>query len=656
MIFTVLIVRLAILQFVEGPSLKEKESQLGFRETPIPPLRGTIYDASNTRLAYSTASQSLYFNLGKDYGDKSQKITAEQKKNCDEAERLAKQLVHVFQKLGTPEDKPLTVGDILKRMDLQGRMNFIFVPRLIKTGLTKEEVAYFLEHKPQFKGIDIIEDSVRNYDPDTLAVQTVGYLKKFKGVRERMPFYKEQYENQKKLPTEKKCLEYEDVGVDGIELMYQNELRGLNGVKKFPVNVASRIIGPMQLTRPERGNNIHLTIHRDIQKATEDAIMKTLEKIRNSSNRAERAPNACTGYAVAMEVDTGNIVSMASMPDYDPNVWHNGQISSEDYERIQYYMTNGAIREVYGPYNDDRERGRHPTSLVYLGSTMKPLSVLIGLQEKLFGPSDPYYDKGYSEFGRRGYETKVRNSDRIAYGSMDAARSLKTSSNAFMIDMIGKKLFSLSDRNGLELWDKYMERFGLGVKTESGMPGESAGLRDYLVEAERNNAQSALVYASFGQQGKYTTLQLAQYAVALANHGQRIKPQFVSKITDGVGKVVKSFGREVLNEIKLDDIFWHTIEKGMSEVSVHGFDGFPYPFYRKTGTSEQSIAGNKLENAVFIAYAPADKPKLAVAVVVPEGGYGSFGAAPIARAIFDAYNVTYGLTATIDPKKQAASN
>ncbi|EPY08352.1 peptidoglycan glycosyltransferase [Paenibacillus alvei TS-15] len=650
LIFTVLIVRLAILQFVEGPALKEKESQLGFRETAVPPLRGTIYDASNTRLAYSTASQSLYFNVVKNYGDPSKKMTDDQKKNRTEVEQLAKQLEEIFKKIGSPQDKPLTAEEILKRMDLGGKMNFVFVPRLIKSGLTKEEVAYFLEHKSQFKGIDIVEDSVRNYDKDTIAVQTVGYLKKFKGVRERMPFYKEQYEKHEQLPTEKEYLEYEDVGVDGIELMYQNELRGLNGVKKFPVNVAGRIIGPMQLTKPERGNNIHLTIHRDIQKATEESIVKTLEKIRNSSNRTEYAPNARTGYAVAMEVDTGNIVSIASMPDYDPNVWRNGQISSDDYEKIQYFMGNGAIREVYGPYNDDKERGRHPTSLVYLGSTMKPLSVLIGLKENLFGPWAEYYDKGYGEFGRKGYETKVWNSSRTSYGYMDAAKALKVSSNAFMVDMIGKNLFSLSDRNGLELWDKYMDAFGLGVKTESGMPGESAGLKDYLVEAERNNAQSALVYASFGQQGKYTTLQLAQYAATLANHGQRIKPQFVSKITDGDGKVVKTFGREVLNETKFDDTHWRVVEEGMSKVNVHGFDGFPYSFYRKTGTSQQSIAGKTLENAVFIAYAPADKPKLAVAVVVPEGGYGSYGAAPIARAMFDAYDEVYGLTGT--PKKK----
>ncbi|MCE5171534.1 penicillin-binding protein 2 [Paenibacillus profundus] len=658
-VFTVLIVRLAILQFVEGPSLKEKESQLGFRETAIPPLRGTIWDASGkTRVAYSTATQSLYFNVEKNYGDpKKAKLTEVQQKNREEAQLLAKQLAEVFNRLGTPSEKPLTQDVIYNElMDLEGKRYFVYVPRLIKTGLTQKEIAYFLEHKPEFKGIDIVEDSVRNYDPNSVAVQTVGYLKKFKGVREDSSYYKEKHEKRNELSTEERYLEYEDVGFDGIELMYQDELRGLNGVKKFPVNVAGRIIGPMELTKPQRGNDLYLTIDKEIQERSETAIMEHLKKLRNSSNRFESAPNARTGFAVAMEVDTGNVVSIASMPDYDTNVWKNGSISPENYRSNQYFMGNGAIREVQAPYEDDKERMKHPSSLVYLGSTMKPLTVLIGLQEGFFGPYYRYTDYGYAEIGRKGYERKIWNSSRRSWGpGMTPAYALEKSSNAFMVDMIGKRLYSMPEKdgkNGLQIWDEYMEAFGLGVKTGSGLPGEIPGLKDYIADAEKYSAQSALASASFGQLGKYTTLQLAQYTATLANHGKRIKPQFISKIVDGEGKVVKTFGREVLNETKFNESYWDVVEQGMLKVGAQGFDDFPYQFYRKTGTSEQDVGGGKrVENAVFIAYAPADKPKLAVAVVVPEGGYGSYGAGPIAREIFDAYDEEYGLDGV--PKKKA---
>lgn len=654
-IFSVLIVRLAILQFVEGPGLKKQEYELSYKAAPIAPLRGTIFDASGQSIAYSTSTQSLYFNIEKNYGDPSSgKLTEAQQENRAEAYALAKRLAETFRQYGQPEEKPLTANRIYHAlMDLSSRVNYSYTPRIIKTGLTRQEVAYFLEHRPEFPGIDIVEDSVRNYNP--MAVQTVGYLKKFKGVRAEPGFYQDLFDNRNKLPQEKLYLDYEDVGFDGIERMYQEELRGLNGVKKFPVNVANRVIGPMEVTKPQRGNNIHLTIHRDIQKATEEAIMRTLEKIRNSSNRSERAPNAHTGFAVAMEVETGHVVSIASMPDYNPDVWKNGSISPENYKKYQYYLLNGAIRDVPAPYEDNNERMKHPGSVVYLGSTMKPLTVLIGLQEKLFSPGETYSDYGYAEIGRAGSVRRIWNSGNASFGPIRASRALQVSSNSFMIDMIGKRLYSLptvNGRNGLTIWDEYMEGFGLGVLTGSGLPLEQPGRKDYLIDAEQNSAQSALAGASFGQMGKYTTLQLAQYAATLANRGERIKPQLVSKITDRNGQVIRTFGREVLNRTKIEDEYWRIVEDGMSKVTAHGFDGFPYPYYRKTGTSQQQgVNGEMLDNAVFIAYAPQDKPKLAVAVVVPEGGFGAYGAAPIGRAIFDAYDEVYGLTGK--PKKKA---
>lgn len=651
-VFTVVIVQLANVQFVQGPAMDQKMKGLMSKDTPIPPLRGTIYDASHQRLAYSTATQSLYFNVELNYGNPEEKeLTSIQQDNREEARKLAERLAEVFRKYGDSNGKSITAEMIYHDlMDLAGQVNFVWVPRLIKTNLTQKEIAYLLENKPDYPGIDIVDDSVRNYDPDTVAVQTIGYLKKFKGVRDTVDHYQQIYEHNGNLPIEQQYLEYEDVGFDGIEYMYQDELRGYNGSKNFPVNVAKQIIGQMQVTKPTRGYDLHVTIHKEVQVRTEQAIMDHLVKLRNSTNRYEYAPNAISGFAVAMEVDTGNVISIASMPDYNPNVWRNGSISTQNYETYQYYLNNGAIRDISAPIQDDELRRERASSLVYLGSTMKPLSVLVGLQEGFFTPYTKYNDVGYAEFGRSGKERRIWNSDRTSWGRVNPGYALQKSSNAFMVDMIGNKLYFMPERNGkngLQIWDSYMEAFGLGVLTESGLPRENPGSKDYLIEAERINAQSALAGASFGQQAKYTTLQLAQYAATLANHGQRIKPQLVSKITDVDGKVIKQFGREVLSETHFDRAYWEVIEGAMLKVGVQGFDDFPYPFFRKTGTSEQDVGDN---NAVFIAYAPADKPKLAVAVVIPEGGYGSYGAAPIARKIFDAYDEIYGLDGV--PKKK----
>lgn len=128
-----------------------------------------------------------------------------------------------------------------------------------------------------------------------------------------------------------------------------------------------------------------------------------------------------------------------------------------------------------------------------------------------------------------------------------------------------------------------------------------------------------------------------------------MKPQFVDKFETFDGQLVRKPEPEVLNEVQYPIEYWNTIQRGMEQVNKQGFVGFPHTVATKTGTSTQSVAGKDVDNAVFIAYAPAEKPKLAIAVVVPEGGFGSYGAAPIARKIFDAYDRSIGLTGTPNP-------
>ncbi|TJY39811.1 penicillin-binding protein 2 [Cohnella pontilimi] len=636
-VFSLLIVRLAILQFVEGPTLKAKEHDLGTRNVPIPPIRGNIYDSQGRPIAYSTSTQSLYFTL--EPGTKEEM-----------GKELAARLVEVFDKYGEKTKKPLTVDDVFGDMDFAGAVHYAFQPRRIKSGLTKAEIAYFAEHREEFKGIDVVEESIRQYSPEKVAVQLVGYMKQFKGASS-LDVYKATNLSEIKDPT-LKYLESEEVGFDGLELMYQEQLRGRNGLKTYPVNKDSQIVGPMQLTKPVKGDNLYLTINKDVQLATQKAIMDQLDHLRHAPPGSVEAQGnqATTGFAVAMEVKTGKVVAMASMPDYDPNLWAGG-ISSKDYNAVKFFTLNGAIREAQAPYADDKERRKHPSSLVYLGSTQKPLTILVGLAEKLITPSSGFNDPGYFPFGAKGHETKVRNASNAANGWLTPTMAIAKSSNAFMSAMVGNALYMRSGAKGVEIWDKYMEQFGLGVLTGSGLPGESKGWKNYLIDAKKSSPQSALIYASFGQQGRYTALQLAQYAVTLASHGKRMKPQFVDQIKDANGNVVQSYKPEVLNTIDFPNIYWSTIEKGMKLVPVRGFENFPYNFYRKTGTSQQDIAGKRIENGVFIAYAPAENPTLAVAVVVPQGGYGGWAAAPIARKIFDAYDAAIGLTGT--PNKTA---
>lgn len=640
LLFSILIVRLALLQFVDGKKYSEEESNSTIVPHAIPPIRGNIFDRDGYPIATSTSTQSLYYTV--EPGNKNQ----------DQVIDLAKRLAEAFRQYGNPDKPQPTAEEIIKAMDVGYDLNkqktkepsYYSIPRKIKSDLTQQEIAYFSWYRDEFKGIDIQEESIREYSTKRIAVQLVGYLKSFSSARSDngLKFYQEKAKSTD--PTEK-YLDNEYVGFDGIEFMYQEELRGKNGVKSYPVNAEGKIVGGVTLTQPEKGRNLYLTIDADVQLTAQEAIMSHLQYIKNPArDRYTYAPNATTGYAVAMEVDTGKVVAMASMPDYNPNVWYGG-LTDQEWNDILRYYRNGTIADVPADWPDDKERAKHPSSLVYLGSTIKPLSVLIGLQEKLITINETYYDSGSTTFGKD--KTRISNSDGRAWGPLNAITAIAHSSNTYMTDMIGLRLYGRP--NALETWDSYMKQFGLGVKTGSGLPGESEGVIDYFHEAEKASTQSALARAAWGQMGRYTPLQLAQYAAMLGNRGKRMKPLLVSKIESNDGQTIEEAQPEVLNEVNFPKEYWDAVQKGMEQVNKSGFDGFPYKVATKTGTSTQSVAGKEVDNAVFIAYAPAEKPKLAVAVVVPEGGFGAYGAAPIARKIFDAYDREIGLTGTPNP-------
>ncbi|MDH6430951.1 MULTISPECIES: penicillin-binding transpeptidase domain-containing protein [unclassified Paenibacillus] len=647
-IFCIIIVRLAGLQFTEGALLTEEEIKRDTKFVPLAAMRGIIFAAGGEQIAYSTPVESLYLTLNKEYTAKTtDKVTGETsltEKAKNKSNDLAARLVAEFEKYGSADAPKLTQQDVLDLLDLDFKKYLGYVPRRIKAGLTSEEIAYFMEHKDEYPGITIVEESVRHYDKDTVAVQTVGFGKPFKST-EDIAMYKNIRSAMKDNSSPGLMYKTEEyVGFDGLEMQYQRELRGENGyqvISVTPQNMAEKV---EQTVPPIKGNNIWMTINKNVQMKTEQAILDQIKWLHTNAVQGETHPDALTGYAVAMEVETGNIVAMASMPDYDSNVWTKDSLPTSVWNKIMNNHLNGTITS-----NSSGRSGHDFSSLVFLGSTIKPLSVLIGLNEGFFNTSSTYPDVGITYFGKDD-KSSVRNSSGHVYGKLYPADAIKQSSNVFMVDMVGKQLYKkyLGDK-GVEVWDEYMKKFGLGVSTQSGLPGESPGQINYTDFKAAGSSQAALVYASFGQQGSYTTLQLAQYATTLANEGVRIKPQLVSKITDAQGKVVKEFKKEVLNSVTFDKSFWREIKQGMSS-KVSAFDDFPYDFARKTGTSEKTDRKNiNRDNGVFIAFAPRENPKLAVAVVIPEGGFGSNSAAPVARKIFDAYDWEYGLDGV--PKK-----
>lgn len=193
-------------------------------------------------------------------------------------------------------------------------------------------------------------------------------------------------------------------------------------------------------------------------------------------------------------------------------------IPPAEYKRIEPYINNGTITTAYPDYPEN-ERKNHPSSIVYVGSTIKPLSVLIGLNEGLFTPSTVYNDTGVFTYGRNG-NSRLQNSDGKPYGPITATTAIRVSSNTFMSAMIGNKLYEKYGKQAPRLWSDYLAKFGLGVSTGSGLPREYEGLSEFLTNTKETE-QSRMVFASWGQNEKYTTLRLAQYATTLANRGKR---------------------------------------------------------------------------------------------------------------------------------------
>ncbi|CAN7582475.1 MULTISPECIES: peptidoglycan D,D-transpeptidase FtsI family protein [unclassified Paenibacillus] len=641
LLFSVLIVRLAILQFVQAKDLKAAENTNTNQTNKIAPIRGNIYDSTKSPLAYTIPVQSLFFRIepGQD-----------KDANIDLAKRIKSE---VFDKFAKPNTVSPTAEEIVLAMDLGYDINkkpvkdpsYYSVPRRIKADLSNAEIAFLLEHRDEYKGLEVTEESIRTYevedDKTTIATQLVGYTNAF-STETAKKIYKDN-------PNSEEYLSNENVGFDGIERMYQDELRGKNGSKKYPVNAAMKIIGRAEVTAPIKGNNLYLSINKDVQKATEKMLHDHIQYLRSPSNANDAylkyGVKASSGFAVAMEVDTGRVITMANYPDYDANAWTGG-MATATYKEIETYIQNGTITTAKAKYPDAKENAKHPSSIVFMGSTIKPLSVLIGLKEKFFSAGvQNYNDTGTFTFGRDG-NSSISNSDRHAYGSLNASSAIEVSSNTYMSAMVGIPFWNKYGRENAKVtakWAEYLAKFGMGVQTGSGLPGEYAGSNDFIKNAEKDSYQSAMVYASWGQNEKTTTLQLAQYTATLASRGKRMKPQFVEEIRDYQGNLVKTIEPEVLDDSskEFSQADWNTIIHGMKS-GAQGIDELPFNVARKTGTSTQDVAGGRVENAVLIAFAPVENPKLAVAVVVPEGGFGRYGASPIAAKIFEAYDAAYG--------------
>ncbi|GAB7386742.1 penicillin-binding protein 2 [Bacillaceae bacterium] len=630
-IFCTLLIRLSYVQLAKGEEYSKLANEKAIKTLEIPAPRGEILDRNGELLVTNEVSFTVLFQE-KEWMEKP-----------DYFIRLATKLAPILR---------MPAEEVLEKMDtgynLQGewvgRQAPKYLEKIIKFGLEPKEIAVLSERREEFQGIVVQAYPFRRYI-DNVAVQTIGYVRPFAVAVTSIDKYK---------GKEDYYLPSQQVGMDGIELSFEDELKGRNGYRQVVVDPSGTILAEKKVVYPKKGNHLYLTIDKRVQREAEEFIADYLQELRRQHSRTRHVKNA---YAVAMEVQTGRIVAMVSHPDYDPNQWLQG-VTTEQFKDIQFSIYNGTIR--WAPYDARplgmEEANKHPSSIVPVGSVVKPLTVLMALNEGLISPTDRWRDAVVYQYGRSSGD-RVTNAYTRDLGWLTPQTAIQKSSNTYMA-RIGD-MMARSVKNPVETFQRYHHLFGLGVKTGVDLPFESDGGEDYIANSERVSTLFAIVQASFGQQERYTALQLAQYAATIANDGKRLRPLIVDKIVDPDGKVVKTFKPEVLSEAKIPQKYFDIIKEGMELVTQPGGTsyypmlGFPYRVAAKTGTSQQDIPIKRengsgyylkqVENATYISYAPADNPKLAVAVVVPEGGYGTNSAAYIARGIYEIYDKYIGL-------------
>lgn len=636
-LFVLLMLKISAVQLVDGDKYARLAEDLNIKELPIIAPRGAIYDRSGKPLVTNEPIfAAVYIETNHD-----------DKKKIDLAKRLAK----LFGMKPSEVMEAMDIGVDIKGKERQPKQP-PYVPRKIKDRLTEDQVAKIRERPHDFPGVNVIYEPVRVFRDDTIAVQTIGYVRSFAG-SQQIKKYKEI-----KAKDPKAYLDWEQVGYDGIELSYQDELRGKHGSRLVRVDKSGKITQELEQTNPEIGNSLYLNIDETIQLKGEEFVEQHLRYLRSWSAGRKYSPHAKNAYAVLMEVKTGKVRAMISYPDYDPNIWKQNVPNQLFKKELNYVMNNGTIfptpHDVRSASNPEEEVHRHPQSVLPMGSTYKPLNILMMLNEGIISPWTDYYDRGILYYARS--TPPIRNSGGHGYGYLNPRTALQKSSNVYMA-WTANILYNKTGGekgNSLDILSKYNKMFGLFTKTGVDLPRESTGTEDYKQMVKNNSSvQGALVLSSFGQTERPTTLQLAQFVATIANDGVRMQPQLVDKIVDADGNVVKKIKPKVMSKANIPKEYFRTVQEGMKLVTSPGgtasqlFHKLPYKVAAKTGTSEQDIPISyngkfshmkRVENAVMVAYYPANDPKVAAAVVVPEGGFGSQGAGPIVEKLFELYH------------------
>ena len=403
------------------------------------------------------------------------------------------------------------------------------------------------------------------------------------------------------------------IGKQGIERWAEKYLRGKDGVTGTYTEIDGKSVELSEGQEPVPGNYVMLTIDYDIQATLEKSLENTIKAIGGDCN---------AGGAVVLDVNTGDTLAIASYPTYDMTTF------DEDYSKLVQNesnpMLNRAVSGLYSP-----------------GSTFKPLTAIAGIQSSVVTPKEHITCTGIYDY-YKDYQPScwIWSEYNSTHGAQDVTHAIENSCNVYF--------YELGRRLGIDRLDEYAKKFGLGEYTGIELTEETAGHMaspEYKKQAVVNVTDSDwfggdTLQTAIGQSySLFTPVQLANYCATIANGGTRYKVNLIDSIRSSVdGSVVEKFGSEVVEKIDMDPQTVNQIHNGMKKVVDEGsarsiFEGYPIAVGGKTGTAQLGKGAN---NAVFIAFAPFDNPKIAVAVVLEHGVRGT-NAGRVARDVFDQY-------------------
>ncbi len=467
-----------------------------------------------------------------------------------------------------------------------------FDPIRIKADVTPDIVSIIEEQKELYPGVMIENTPIRDYVLKQEGAHTFGYVSEI---------------NDEEL-KEKKADGYKSgdiIGKFGLEKIYDTYVRGEDGGDQVEVDVSGKPVKRLGRKVPVPGDDLVLTIDKDLQTAAEKAVDDRLAAI-----------HASAAAAVVMNPQTGEILAMVSRPAFDPNLFAHG-ISSKDWAKLN--------NNPFHPMDNKTISGEYPP-----GSTFKIVTGTAALTEGKVAPEEKIFDSGHHWIIPKG------NAEGEALGWINFQEALAHSDNVYFYEM--------GNRLGIDLLEKYARMFGLGQRTGIDLPYEAKGLvanREY----KKKNFEDGDWYlsetfdAAIGQGFNLVTpLQAAMVMGEIAADGKRYKPHLVSRIQTQDGDVIKEFQPELLSELQVPANVIKLVQEGLHDVTKFGtaastFRGFPVDIAGKTGTAENSQGR---DHGWFVAYGPFDNPNIVVAVIVEQGGFGSQSAVPIGREILEA--------------------